>query len=144
MSSPPHHPARGHRTLPHTADLRIEAWAPTREACLAEGVAGLVASFVDTAGAEPGWTVTADLAAKTDEEALVALLDEVIYFLDTKCAVPLAVDVEPGTNGVHARLHLAAVDGVELIGAVPKAVTLHELHVTRGPDGWSCGVTVDV
>lgn len=144
MSLPPHRPERGHRTLPHTADLRIEAWAPTREACLAEGVAGLVASFADTAGAEPGWTVTANLTAQTDEDALVAVLDEVIYLLDTEAAVPLTADVEPGTNGVTVRLQLTAVDGVKLTGAVPKAVTLHALHVTRGSDGWSCGVTVDV
>lgn len=118
-----------------------------REACFAESVAGLVGSFADTAGAEPGWTITVDLAASTDEDALVAVLDEVIYLLDTECAVPLAVDVEPGTNSVRVQLHLAAVDGadgIELTGAVPKAVTLHDLHVTCGPDGWSCGVTVDV
>jgi SHS2 domain-containing protein len=148
MSIPPQRPdqrpARGHRTLPHTADLRLEAWAPTREACFAESVAGLVESFADTAGAKPGWTVTADLAAPTDEDALVALLDEVIYLLDTECAVPLAVDVEPGPDSVRVQLHLAAVDGIELTGAVPKAVTLHDLHVTGGPDGWSCGVTIDV
>ena len=144
MSLSAHRPLRGHRTLPHTADLRIEAWAPTREACLAESVTGLVDSFADTAGAEPGWTVTADLAAPTDEDALVAVLDEVIYRLDTEHAVPLVIDIEPGPHGVRVRLQLAAVDGIELIGATPKAVTLHELHVTHGPDGWSCGVTVDI
>jgi SHS2 domain-containing protein len=144
MSIPAHHPNRGHRTLPHTADLRLEAWAATREACLLEAVAGLVDSFADTTRAEPGWTVTADLAASTDEDALVAVLDEVIYRLDTEHAVPVAVDVEPSANGVRVRLQLAAVDGIELTGAVPKAVTLHQLRVTHGPDGWSCGVTVDV
>jgi SHS2 domain-containing protein len=144
MSASAHRPPRGHRTLAHTADLRIEAWAPTREACLAESVTGLVDSFADTAGAEPGWTVTADLAAPTDEDALVAVLDEVIYRLDTEYAVPLVIDIKPGANSVRVRLQLTAVDGIELTGAVPKAVTLHELHVTHGPDGWCCGVTVDI
>jgi SHS2 domain-containing protein len=130
-------PAQGHRSVPHTADLRIEAWAPTREACLAEAVTGLVASFADTAGAEPATTVTANRAAATDEDMLVGVLDEVIYLLDTQRAVPLAVDIEPGANGPHVRMHLAAVDGIEVTGAVPKAVTLHELRITRGPDGWS-------
>jgi SHS2 domain-containing protein len=105
---------------------------------------GLVASFADTAGAEPGWTVTADLAAPTNEDALVAVLDEVIYRLDTEYAVPLVIDIKPGANSVRVRLQLTAVDGIELTGAVPKAVTLHELHVTHGPDGWCCGVTVDI
>jgi SHS2 domain-containing protein len=56
--------ARGHRDVPHTADTRIEAWGPTREACLP--------------------------------------------------------------------------------GAVPKAVTLHELRFARSEAGWSCAVTIDV
>ena len=42
---------RGHRTVPHTADLRVEAWAPTREACLAEAVRGLVDRFAVVAAA---------------------------------------------------------------------------------------------
>jgi SHS2 domain-containing protein len=144
MSSPPH-PQRGHRTLPHTADLRIEAWAPTREACLAESVAALVASFADMTGAEPGSTVTVQIAdAQTDQDALVAVLDEVIYLLDTQAAVPVAVDVEPAPGGLNVRLQLVALDGVEITGAVPKAVTLNQLEITHGPHGWSCGVTVDV
>jgi SHS2 domain-containing protein len=36
--------------MPHTADLRIEAWAPTREECLAEAVRSLVDSFAVVAG----------------------------------------------------------------------------------------------
>lgn len=135
---------RGHRTLPHAADLRIEAWAPTREACIAETVAGLVDSFADTTGAVAVQTMTTDLAATTDEDALVAVLDEVIYRLDTEHAVPLTVDLESRRTGVCVRLQLAAVDAVELTGAIPKAVTLHQLHLVQGPDGWFCAVTVDV
>jgi SHS2 domain-containing protein len=138
------HPDRGHRSLPHTADLRIEAWAPTREACLAESVAALVASFADTTQAKPCSTATVHIAAQTDQDALVAVLDEVIYLLDTQLAVPVAVDVEAAPDGLSVRWQLAAVDGIELTGAVPKAVTLHQLEITHGPHGWCCGVTVDV
>lgn len=144
MSIPAQQTQRGHRTLPHTADLRIQAWAPTREACIAEMVAGLVGSFADTAGAQPVQTVTAELAAPTDEDALVAVLNEVIYRLDTEHAVPLTVEIEPGRNGVRVDLQLAAVESVELIGAIPKGITLHQLYLVHGPDGWSCAVTVDV
>jgi protein archease len=130
--------------VPHTADLRIEAWAPTREACIAETVTGLVSSFADTRGAVPAQRVITDVAARTDEDALVAVLDEVIYRLDTEHSVPLAVDVEPRDNGVRIRLELVAVDSVELTGAIPKAVTLHQLRLVNGLDSWSSAVTVDV
>jgi SHS2 domain-containing protein len=144
MSIPARQARQGHRSLPHTADLRIEAWAPTREACITEIVAGLVDSFADTTGAVPAQAVTTDLAAATDEDALLAVLDEVIYRLDTEHAVPLTVDLEPHRTGLCVRLQLATVDTVELTGAIPKAVTLHQLHLVQGPGGWSCAVTVDV
>jgi SHS2 domain-containing protein len=41
---------RGHRKALHPADLRIEAWGPTREECIAEAVRGLVDSFAIVAG----------------------------------------------------------------------------------------------
>ncbi|HZS22538.1 MAG TPA: archease [Pseudonocardiaceae bacterium] len=144
MSIPAQQARQGHRTLPHTADLRIEAWAPTREACIAETVAGLVGSFADTTGAVPVQTVITDLAARTDEDALVAVLDEVIYRLDTEHTVPLAVNIEPCGTGVRIRLELTAVDSVEFTGAIPKAVTLHQLRLVHGPEGWSSAATVDV
>jgi SHS2 domain-containing protein len=139
-----HAAERGHRNVPHTADTRIEAWAPTREACLAEAVAGLVASFADTEGAHPTRTVTADLTVDSDPDVLVAVLDEVIYVLDTQGSVPLDVEVAPRTGGIGLRLHLAPAHEVDIIGAVPKAVTLHDLRFDRSDAGWSCSVTIDV
>lgn len=135
---------RGHREVPHTADIRIEAWGPTRETCLAEAVAGLVASFVDPIDARPTWTVTADLTADTDADALVAVLDEVIYVLDTQGGVPLVAELAPSPAGLGLRLHLASVADVDVTGAVPKAVTLHNLQIGRTDRGWFCAVTVDV
>ena len=44
---------RGHRKVLHPADLRIEAWGPTREECIAEAVRGLVGSFAVVAGRAP-------------------------------------------------------------------------------------------
>jgi SHS2 domain-containing protein len=136
--------ARGHRSVPHTADLRIEAWAPTRESCLVEAVAGLVASFVDTTGAPAVHTATVDLSAGSDADALVEVLDEVIYLLDTRGDVPIDAEVVPGLEGPRMRLHLTPVAGVAATGAGPKAVTLHDLRFDRVDGGWSCAVTIDV
>ena len=35
----------GHRSVPHTADLRIEAWAPTRDGCNRQAALSTVESF---------------------------------------------------------------------------------------------------
>jgi SHS2 domain-containing protein len=138
--------ARGHRTVPHTADLRIEAWGPTREDCLAEAVRGLVGAFAAVRGVRARDSLTLHLTAGSDEDLLVAALDEVIYRLDTGGQVPVSVDVRRAPDsGVLACFAVAPVAEAQITGAAPKGVSLHELRC--GPDAagrWSCSVTVDV
>ncbi len=136
----------GHRTVPHTADLRIEAWGPTREECLAEAVRGLVGSVAVVAGRQPRRRVRCHLTAGSDEDLLVAVMDEVIYRLDTDGEVPVAVAAAPAPDGgAIVLLTLAPVSEAEIVGAVPKAASLHELRCEREAAGsWSCAITVDV
>ncbi|MEU4383400.1 archease [Micromonospora echinofusca] len=139
-------PGRGHRRLPHTADVRIEAWAPTRQECVAEAVAALVDTFVDPAGARPGARREFHApAGDGDADLLVGVLDEVIFRMETAGELPLHTAVaDDGAGGLRVRWRTADTDAVELVGAVPKAVSLHGLRF--GPDGggWSCAVTLDV
>lgn len=134
----------GHRALPHTADIRIEAWAPTREACVGQAVAGLAEAFVSVPDGVRVAPVTADLAADTDEDALVAVLDEVIYLMETSDAIAVSADVTAAPGGVRVRFGTVPLADVELVGAVPKAVTLHGLRFTEEPGRWTCSVVVDV
>ena len=136
----------GHRGVPHAADLRIEAWADTREECVAEAVRALVNSF-----AEPGeqarrravqWHVTGE----TDADLVAAAIEEVIYGLDTSGEIPVAVAAcRAADGGIDLTLHLAGLDQVEITGAVPKAASLSGLRCSQDESGrWSCAVTVDV
>lgn len=134
----------GHRAVPHTADVRIEAWAPTREQCIAEAVHGTVETFVDTSTVYAGTIRCAHVTASSDADLLVAVLDELVYLLDTAAEVVVDVDLQPTADGADARFSMAAVGDVEQIGAIPKAVSLHELRLDRGPLGWACSVTLDV
>jgi phage shock protein A len=137
---------QGHRTVPHTADLRIEAWAPTREACLAEAARGLVGSFAVVAAARPRRTAERRFIARSDEDLLVAILDEVIYRLDANGEIPVTVDVRPVPDGgVVLSMQLADVGEAEITGPAPKAASLHELRCAPDTAGrWSCGITIDV
>ncbi|GAA2430378.1 archease [Streptomyces macrosporus] len=137
-------PRGGHRGVPHTADVRVEAWAPTREECLAQAVRGACASFLDLTDAVPVRRRDVEVRADTDEDLLVALLDEVVYRLDTDGEVPVGVDLEPVPGGLRAGLRMADADALPVTGAAPKAVTLHGLRLAEGPDGWTCSVTLDV
>jgi SHS2 domain-containing protein len=136
---------RGHRTLPHTADLRIEAWAATREDCVAEAVQGLVDSFAEIPAGQPGRAAEAVLPAGADEDLLVAALDEVIYRMDADDELPASAQVRPDGGGAVLVLTQVPVAAAEIVGAVPKAVSLHQLHCAPDESGrWSATVTVDV
>jgi phage shock protein A len=137
---------QGHRSVPHTADLRVEAWAPTREECLAEAARGLVDSFAVVAAARPRRTAERRFIAGADEDLLVAIIDEVIYRLDADGEIPVAVEVRPAPDGgVVLSMQLADVGEAEITGAAPKAASLHDLRCAPGLAGrWSCGITIDV
>lgn len=136
--------ASGYRAVPHTADLRVEAWAPTREECLARAVHGVVASFADTSAARPVRTRQATVTAGSDDDLLAALMDEIVYRLDTDGEIPVDVRIDAAPGGVHARLFMAEADRLPLTGAVPKAVTLHGLSLCCDGARWTCAVTLDV
>ncbi|GGI91385.1 hypothetical protein GCM10011581_30590 [Saccharopolyspora subtropica] len=133
----------GFRFLPHTADIRFEAWGGTREECLAAALRALVAGFAGTPARGPGRARSTEFDG-TDEELLLAVLDEVIYRLDTEGAVPVEISVRPTGTGVALEMTETTVDDVDITGATPKAVSLHELWIGRDERGWRCTVTIDV
>lgn len=135
---------RGHRLLPHTADLRLLAWAPTRDGCVAEAVLALVDSFADTTGSAVRTTVTAPIGRDDDGAVLLAALDEVIYLLDADGLVPVTAAVEREGGPVRLVLGVTDLARTRLTGPAPKGAARSALRFERTPGGWSCEVTVDV
>ena len=136
--------ASGHRSVPHTADLRIEAWAPTRDGCIRQAVLGTVESFLDTSSAQAQHTRRRRVTGDRDDDLLVAALEEVIYLLDTTGEAPVDVNLSQADGGVDITLAMVNASAVPQVGAVPKAVSLNDLHLSHGSDGWRCSVTLDV
>ena len=130
--------------MPHTADLRIEAWAPTRDGCIRQAALGTVESFLDTSSAHPDRTRGRRLTADRDDDLLVAVLEEIIYFLDTAGEAPVDVDVNGTDGAVDVNFAMADASTLPQVGAVPKAVSLNDLRLSHGQRGWSCSVTLDV
>jgi SHS2 domain-containing protein len=132
--------------VPHTADLRIEAWGPTREDCIAEAVRGLVESFADVGGTGRQQATERHLTAGSDADLLAAAFEEVIYALDASGEIPAAVEVSRAADGgIDLTLRVVDAGTVEIIGAVPKAASLSGLTCApAAPGQWSCAVTVDV
>ena len=138
------HSPSGHRSLPHTADAQVEAWAPTREACIAEAVLGSIALFLDTRESVPRGTHAFHVEEEQDEDLLVAVLDEIVYLLDTAGEVPLDATVKARGKRMDVLFRTAPARALPRVGAVPKGVSLHDLRFGPAEAGWSCRVTWDV
>lgn len=136
---------RGHRLLPHTADILVSAWAPSEAECIAEAVDALIESF-----AEPAADVVRNarpllVQAPTPAERLVAVLEEVIYLLDAEGAVPVATHIEPVTRKqVRGVFDMTPLSTARPVGPPPKAVTWHGLRVENAGGHWRCEVVIDV
>lgn len=137
-------PARGHRLLPHTADVIVEAWGPDDVACAEEAARGLVELCV-SGEPDPGagnWKAT---IGTPPPDRVRAVLDEVIFALDTSELAPVAVHLEPGRDsGVELRLGLAPRDAVRLTGAAPKAIVMLDPESSAGDRSVRCRFIVDV
>lgn len=139
----------GHRAVPHTADMRVEAWSPTAEGCIGEAVRAVVEGFADTSRAAVAGERAYAVTAQSDEDLLVSVLEEVVYRMDADGEIPL--DVEVGAirsagagRALSVRFRMADAGTAVPIGAVPKAVSLHDLRLRGSPGGWTCRVTLDV
>ncbi len=135
--------------MPHTADLRIEAWAATREECIAEAVRGLLESFAEVSAVghrRGGHVVERHVTGETDADLVAAAIEEVIYGMDVDGEIPVAVGAHRAADGgVDLIFHVAGLDQVEITGSSPKAASLSGLHCGQEPSGrWTCAVTVDV
>lgn len=138
---------RGHRLLPHTADIRLEAWAPSSAACLEEAVAALAEAFVDVTRAGKASSLPVDLPrAAEPEDMLVALLDEALFAIDVLGSVPVGAHLETrGQGGLTGAFETVPVTSVTQVGSAPKAVARSGLVFRPESSGtWRCTATVDV
>jgi len=138
-------PEAGHRVVPHTADLIIEAWGPSKVACLEEAALALVDSFAHVEEVPVTELVPIDLEPDGDEGLLVSLLEEIIYVVDALGGVPVRVILaETEQGGVAGSLDFAPAGAVEIHGSLPKGVSFNELAFARTGGLWRCRATIDV
>lgn len=140
----PGQPPCGHRSVPHTGDLRVEAWAPTREECIAEAVRGMVGSFAELPAHTPGTVRECVVSAEDDDRLLAGVLEEIVYRMDAADELPSDVAVTPEPGGVRVRCTMCGSSTATQTGAVPKAVALHGLGLAQDSHGWVGRVTLDV
>lgn len=136
---------RGHYAMPHTADVQIEAWAPTREECVEEAVSAVVEGLADIpAVVDQRMATWFPVPAAKDADLLVMVLDEVIYRMGTTGQIP-----------VRTRISARSEDGLDVLqwvvdseiagGAVPReGVGLHGLTFAASESGWRCALELAI
>ena len=97
---------------------------------------GTVGSFLATSLAYPKRTHRCRLTAERDDDLLVAVLEEVIYLLDTDAEAPVDLDMKGADGGVDVTFTMVDASTLPQVGAVPKAVSLNELRLSHGQHGW--------
>lgn len=139
------HAPRGHRSLPHTADVLIEAWGADLAACCEEAVAALAELYAEAGDAVVVAERELSVPPAPPGDMLLDLLDEVVFALDVAEGIPIEARVRPGTDGgLEVRLRLADPPTVEPAGAAPKAISRSGLEVTRVAGAVRCRFLVDV
>jgi SHS2 domain-containing protein len=79
------------------------------------------------------------------DDRLVSTLEEVLFLLDTRSAVPVAASVTsagPDTSAVH--FQIAALNDVDLVGGTPRGIARSRIAFGSTANGWQCEVIIDV
>ena len=106
---------------------------------------GVVSTFARPRRQESTRRVPLMLEADTDEELLVAALEDVVYLLDADGVVPVVARFEEQADGsIGGLVDVVPVDEVEEIGAPPKGASRSELQFGEHGGVWRCHVVVDV
>lgn len=129
----------------HTADVAVEATAPTLSGVFAAVADGLAAAHVE-AVPDDGERFGLELGAESREALLFDYLDRLIYERDVRDVLPVDNHAEvTQTDGAwrlagSARgVPVSAIDAREV-----KAVTYSEMALEETPDGWRAYVVFDV
>lgn len=142
---------RGHAVREHTADVVIEAWGPTRAACLEEALAALAETYsepdadVDAGAAPAPHRLRWHHDGVDGEDLLADLLDDAIARLDCDGLVTVAGHLTDGPDGsVTGELLVVPLEAREVTGASPKGVSRSDLRLGPDDGGWSARAIIDV
>jgi len=129
----------------HTADVAVEATAPTLGgvfAAVADGMAAAMCDEVPATGDRHAVSVTAE----SPEALLFDYLDELIYERDVRSVLPVdnAAEVTEATDGWRIDASFRGVGLAEVAARDLKAVTYSEMDLSERPNGWDAYVVFDV
>ncbi|WP_411966830.1 archease [Haloferax sp. YSSS75] len=129
----------------HTADVAVEADAPTLGGVFAAVADGLAAAMCDEI-AETGDRFSVSVRAESLEATLFDYLDQLIYERDVRAVLPAAHEATVREDGDEWVVEASArgVPFEDVDARDVKAVTYSEMRLEETDEGWSAYVVFDV
>ena len=96
-------------------------------------------------GWKPPGSIEEEFDEPTDQDLLVALLEQVIYLAEVAGEVPVTVDlVDENGRRLVGTFGVVPLEAVAICGPGPKAIALSDLIFEERDNEWRCVVTIDV
>lgn len=132
---------RGFAEIEHTADWAVRVWAEDLPHLLIEAARGMYSLTQTQIYPEPRILHAFELSAEDEESLLVAFLSELLYLGEQKRLAFDQFDLSLQGRMLRARLGGAPIasQNKEI-----KAVTFHNLKITRTAEGLETTVVFDV
>lgn len=129
----------------HTADVAVEADAPTLGGVFAAVADGLAAAMCDEIP-ETGDRFSFSVRAESLEATLFDYLDQLIYERDVRGVLPVAHEAAVREDGDEWVVEASArgVPFADVDARDVKAVTYSEMRLEETDDGWTAYVVFDV
>jgi len=146
MSTAADQPPMSYTLRAHTADIAVEATAPTRGELFAALADGLAAAMCESIP-EGGDRFEIECHAESTEALLYEYLDQLIYERDVRLVLPVDNEAEIHELNRDEWVVDASARGVPLAEVTAreiKAVTYSEMDVDRRDDEWYGYVVFDV
>lgn len=135
--------------LDHPADVILHGWGESWGAVLEQMVLGMAEFMVPNEGIEGDEEMVLTIEdAKDDRDMLFLVMDEYLYRFSTELFVAKTAEAVQ-VSGPQTTIRLKGfrfVRGVHKQGTEIKAVTFHNMRISRNPDGAKSNafVTLDI
>jgi len=136
--------SQGYRFLDHTADIAVEAWAPSQEALLIEAARALIDVVTEGARIPETSDTSVEVDAADPEDRLVQWLNEVLWLAVGRGFLLSNAEITLRDGGLTARVQGQA-DAPERMENEVKSATYHGLRLARtDAGGYVARVVLDV
>jgi SHS2 domain-containing protein len=131
----------GYQELEHTADWALKVWAPNLEILLVTAAKGMYALSNTETEKESLQTVENTLNYIDEESLLVDFLSELIFMGEMENLAVVSYNLKLSERSLSAKMQVSKIKSRK---KEIKAVTFHELKITRNASGLETVVVFDV